>query len=70
MDSTVQKKTYTILITPDKIDGGFIGSCDELHAFSQGQTYGEIMENMKEAVEASIQDNMHDFNMLIIQNNR
>ena len=68
--SVVRKKTYTILIAPDKINGGFIGSCGELHAFSQGQTYGEIMENMKEAVELSIQDNMHDYNMLIIQNDR
>lgn len=70
MSSTIQKKTYTILITPDEIDGGFLGVCDELNAFSQGETYGEIMENMKEAVDIASQDavgNTDDFNMLIIQ---
>lgn len=69
MSSTIQKKTYTITITPDKIDGGFVGTCDELHAFSQGETYGEIMENMKEAVELASEEigNSDDFNMLIIQ---
>ena len=71
MSSTVQKKTYTIVITPDKIDGGFVGRCDELHANSQGETYGEVMENMKEAVELAAFEieNIEDFNMLVIQNN-
>ncbi len=67
MSSTIQKKTYTIIITPDEVDGGFVGRCDELHANSQGETYGEIIENMKEAVEASIDDGTTDFNMLIVQ---
>lgn len=65
----IQKKTYTITITPDDIDGGFVGACDELHAFSQGETFGEIMENIKEAVELAAEDigNTSNFNMLIIQ---
>ena len=69
MSSTVQKKTYTVIITPDDADGGFVGMCDELNAFSQGETYGEIMENMKEAVELASKDigNTDDFNMLIVQ---
>ena len=72
MSSTIQKKTYTIIITPDKVDGGFVGRCDELHANSQGETYGEIMENMKEAVEVSIKNNegITDFNMLIVHNRK
>ncbi len=72
MSSTIQKKTYTIIITPDKVDGGFVGKCDELHAYSQGETYGEIMENMKEAVEVSVEDDdgITDFNMLIVQNHK
>ncbi len=71
MSFTVQKKTYTVIITPDEIDGGFVGRCDELHAYSQGETYGEIMENMKEAIEVSIEDgNMHEFNMLIVQSHK
>lgn len=70
MSSTIQKKTYTIIITPDRIAGGFVGRCDELHANSQGETYGEIMENMKEAVELASEEigNSDDFNMLVIQN--
>ena len=69
MSSPIQKKTYTVTITKDKIDGGFIGRCDELHANSQGETYGEIMENIKEAVELASEDigNTDDFNMLVIQ---
>ena len=65
----MQKKTYTIIITPDKIGGGFVGRCDELHANSQGETYGEIMENMKEAVDLASEEigNADDFNLLIIQ---
>jgi len=65
----MQKKTYTVVITPDYIDGGFVGVCDELNAFSQGETYGELMENMKEAVELASEEigNADDFNMLIVQ---
>ncbi len=70
MSTTIQKKTYTVVITPDKIDGGFIGECDELSAFSQGETYGEIMENIKEAMELAAEEsgNTDDFNTLVIQN--
>ncbi len=69
MSSTIQKRTYTIVITSDEIDGGFVGVCDELNAFSQGETYGEVMENMKEAVELAAEEsgNTDDFNMLIVQ---
>lgn len=66
--SSIPKKTYTITITPDTIDGGFVGKCDELHAFSQGETLGETIENMNEAVEVSM-DDTSIFNMLIVQNN-
>ena len=69
MSSTMQKKTYTIVITRDEEDGGFVGRCDELHANSQGETYGEIMENIKEAVELAAEEsgNTSDFNMLVVQ---
>lgn len=67
MSSTIQKKTYAVVITKD--EGGFIGRCDELHANSQGETYGEVMENMKEAVELAAEEsgNIDNFNLLIIQ---
>ena len=47
----------------------FIGRCDELHANSQGDTFGEIVENMKEAVElvAETSGSITDFNLLIIE---
>ena len=69
MSSTMQKKTYTIVITRDEEDGGFVGRCNELHANSQGETYGGIMENIKEAVELAAEEsgNTSDFNMLVVQ---
>ena len=73
MDSTTQKKIYEIIITKDHDEGGFIGRCDELHANSQGETYGNVMENMKEAVELAAEEhaaheheNMIDFDLLVI----
>lgn len=67
MSSTIQKrKTYDVIITQDE-DGGFVGKCRELHAFSQGDTFAEIMENMKEAIDLAIEDNPVDFNMLVMK---
>ena len=65
----MSKKTYTVTIVKD--EGGFVGRCNELHANSQGETYGDIMENMKEAVELAAQElgNKRDFDMLITQHN-
>ncbi|WOV93343.1 MAG: type II toxin-antitoxin system HicB family antitoxin [Candidatus Nitrosoabyssus spongiisocia] len=69
MSSTVQGKKYTVVITSDDIDGGFVGVCDELNAFSDGETYDEIKKNMKEAVKLALEDtgNTSDFDMLIVQ---
>lgn len=69
MRSTAQKRTYTIVVTPDEDEGGFVGRCDELHANSQGNTYGEVMENMKEAVELAVEeiDSTIGFNVLIVE---
>ena len=44
--STIQKRTYTVVITTDKEDGRFVGWCDDLHATSYGDTFGEIVANM------------------------
>jgi len=67
--SPAMQKTYTVVITLDESDGGFVGVCDELGAFSQGGTYGEVMENVKEAVELAAEEagNSGGFNMLIVQ---
>ena len=68
MSATMQKKTYSVMITKDD-DGIFVGRCDELHANSQGETFGEIVENMREAVELAAEElgNATDFNMLIVE---
>lgn len=68
MSSTIQKKTYTIVLTKDE-DGGLVGRCNELHANSQGDTYGQVIENMKESVElaAKEQEKISDFNLLVVQ---
>ena len=66
MSTTLEKKTYTIIVTADVEDGGFVGTCEELHAYSQGETYGEIMENIKEAVELASESSQDEFNMLIV----
>ena len=68
MSATVQRKTYSVVITKDD-DGIFVGRCDELHANSQGKTFGETMENMKEAIGLATEElgRTTDFNMLIIE---
>ena len=69
MNATMQKKTYAVIITRDIEDKEFVGRCDELHANSQGETFGEIVENMKEAVELAAGElgNTTDFNMRLIE---
>lgn len=69
MSTTIQKKTYTVVITQDPEDGGFVGRCDELHANSQGDSFGEIIENMREAIELAAEESKSptDFNMLITE---
>ena len=68
MSTTIQKKTYTVTITKDN-DGIFVGRCDELHANSQGDTFGKIVENMREAVELAAEEigSATNFNMLIVE---
>lgn len=67
--SSRQRKTYTVMITRDTEEGGFVGTCDELRAVSEGDTFGEIMENMKEAVGLGARacGDPSDFNMLVIE---
>ena len=51
MSPTIQKKTYSVVITKDLEEGGFVATCDDLHAVSEGDTFGEMMGNMKEAID-------------------
>ncbi len=69
MDTTTQRKVYEVMITEDKSEGGFVGRCAELHANSQGETFGEVMENIKDAMGLAIEDseNAIDYDLLITQ---
>ena len=69
MSTTVQKKTYSVVITKDDDDRIFVGRCEELHANSQGETFGIVIENMKEAIEIAAEEFGHttDFDMLIME---
>jgi len=69
MSSTLQKKTYTVILTRDE-DNMITGRCDELHANSEGNTYGEVVQNMKEVIELMIDELNYEkeFNMTIIHN--
>ena len=69
MSTIVQKKTYSVVITKDLEEGGFVGTCDELHAVSEGDTFGELMENMREAMELAAEEGGHatDFNILLME---
>lgn len=47
----MNKKQFTIHITPDT-DGGYVGRCLELPAaMSQAETKEQLLENMKEAIQ-------------------
>lgn len=62
------EKDTAVVITEDPEDGGFVGRCDDLHANSQGDTFGEAVENTKEAVLAAEElGSPADSNMLIIK---
>lgn len=65
--TTKPKKVYTVTITEDDADGGFVGRCEELHANSEGETYGEIMENMREVMKLAAKDfdGIDDFSILV-----
>ena len=65
----MQKETYTVVIATDKEYGGFVGWCDDLHACSHGDTFGEMVTNMKEAMELAVSEfgKGVEFNMLITE---
>jgi predicted RNase H-like HicB family nuclease len=47
----MNKKQFTVKITPDP-DGGYVGRCLELPAaMSQAETKEQLLENMKEAIQ-------------------
>ncbi|MBR6438652.1 MAG: type II toxin-antitoxin system HicB family antitoxin [Bacteroidales bacterium] len=49
---------YTILIHKDEKSGWYCGQCEQLPgAISQGATFEELMENMKEAISLILEYN-------------
>lgn len=65
MSKTVQK-TYSATITEYE-DGIFVGRCGELHANSQGDTFGEAFENTVDAMRLAAEElgSTPDFNVLL-----
>lgn len=46
-----QAMKYTVIIEKDPESGWYVGQCEEIPgAVSQGETYEELMENMKDAI--------------------
>ena len=69
MSDAVQNKTYNVLMTPDDVNGGFAAMCYELNVFSRGETHGELMDNMQEAMELASKEigNADDSSVYVIQ---
>ena len=48
--------SYTIIIEKDKESGWYTGQCQQVpEAISQGESLNELMKNMKEAIELSLE---------------
>lgn len=70
MDFNTKKKTCPVVITKDLDEGGFVAICDERHAVSKEDTFGEIVENVKKAMDLAAEEegrHVTNFNMLIIE---
>jgi len=49
---------FNVIIKEDKLDGGYIAYVPELRGcFTQADSLDELKENIKEAIEVSIEDN-------------
>lgn len=62
-----QISDYTILVEKED-EGGYSGQCLEMpSAISQGETMDELKQNMREAIELVLQDNLEkmEINMTI-----
>lgn len=62
-----QISNYTILVEKED-EGGYSGQCLEMpNAISQGETMDELKQNMQEAIELVLQDNLEkmEINMTI-----
>ena len=49
---------YTVIIQKDPESGWYVGRCAQIPgAVSQGETFAELMENMKDAIELVLEYN-------------
>jgi len=49
---------FNVIIKEDKLDGGYIAYVPEIRGcFTQADSLDELKENIKEAIEVSIEDN-------------
>lgn len=52
-------KTYRFSIVIEKDEDGYFASCNELQGcYTQGETYEEVIENIKEAIQMHIEDRL------------
>jgi predicted RNase H-like HicB family nuclease len=52
---------YHVSVVVEKDEDGYFGYCPKLQGcYSQGETYEEIIDNMKDAVKLHIQDRLED----------
>jgi predicted RNase H-like HicB family nuclease len=50
---------YTVPVIVEKDEGGYFANCPALQGcFTQGDTYEEVLANMKDAIELHIQDRL------------
>ncbi len=50
-------KNYRFSVIVEKDENGYFASCNELQGcYSQGETYEEIIENIKDAIQLHIED--------------
>ena len=56
---------YTIIIEKNPSTGIYVGQCAQIpEAMSQGNSLGQLMENMKEAIELAIECRREDMKAL------
>ncbi len=52
-------KTYRLPVVIQKDEAGYVASCPELQGcYSQGDTYEEVLENIRDAIRLHIEDRL------------
>ena len=48
-------ETVEFVVEADEEDGGYFAYCDQLHAVTQGDTFDEIVYNVREVAELALE---------------